>query len=219
MDNRPHRPGAWAARGHLCRADSKTATDVRTSPDAAGGAARPQLAQHLPGDQPQRQRPWLAKVAANKLRSLRTRDRRAGKSTPRPAPPREPRLANDLAAGWRSNVACAAALAGCGQGADADKLDTQEHARLRQQALDWLRADLKAYRQMLEKSQGQAGPAIAKQMQHWLQDEDFVGVRGAEALARLPKGERQEWEKLWQEVEALRRRAAQRPAAANPARP
>ena len=123
------------------------------------------------------------------------------------------------AAGWRSNVACAAALAGCGQGADADKLDTQEPARLRQQALDWLRADLKAYRQVLEKSQGKAGPAIAERMQHWLQDNDFAGVRGADVLARLPKGERQEWEKLWQESEALRQRAAQRPTAASSARP
>ena len=46
----------------------------------------------------------------------------------------------------RYNAACTAALAGCGQGVDADKLDAKERARLRQQALDWLRADLKAYR-------------------------------------------------------------------------
>jgi serine/threonine protein kinase/Flp pilus assembly protein TadD len=131
----------------------------------------------------------------------------------------EPKLAEDLRAGHRYNAACAAALAGCGQGADADKLDTQERARLRQQALDWLRADLKAYRQVLEKSQGKAGPAIAERLQHWLQDNDFAGVRGADALARLPEGERQGWEKLWQESEALRQRAAQRPAAASSARP
>jgi tetratricopeptide (TPR) repeat protein len=131
----------------------------------------------------------------------------------------EPKLPGDQPSDHRYNAACAAALAGCGQGADAAQLDSKGRDRLRQQALDWLRADLKAYRQLLEKSQGKAGPAIAKQMQHWLRDDDFAGVRGAAALARLPTAERQEWEKLWQEVEVLRQGAAERPAAASPARP
>jgi tetratricopeptide (TPR) repeat protein len=131
----------------------------------------------------------------------------------------KPQLADDLNAQHRYNAACAAALAGCGEGADVDKLDSKERARLRQQGLDWLRADVKAYRLVLEKPQGKAGPAIAKQMQHWLQDDDFAGVRSTDALARLPKAERQEWEKLWQEVNALRQRAAERPAAASSARP
>jgi tetratricopeptide (TPR) repeat protein len=131
----------------------------------------------------------------------------------------EPKLTGGQTSVHRYNAACAAALAGCGQGADADKLDSQERDRLRRQGLDWLQADLNAYRPMLEKSQGQAGPAIAKQMQHWLQDDDFAGVRSTEALAGLPKAERQEWEKLWQEVNALRQRAAERPSAASSARP
>jgi serine/threonine protein kinase/Flp pilus assembly protein TadD len=131
----------------------------------------------------------------------------------------QPKLADDLNAPHRYNAACAAALAGCGQGADADKLDANERARLRQQALDWLRADLKAYRQVLEKSAGKAGPAIAQQMQHWLQDGDFTSVRDAESLAKFPETERKEWQKLWQEVEALRQRAARPPKAASAARP
>jgi hypothetical protein len=49
-------------------------------------------------------------------------------------------------------------------------------------------------------------------MQHWLDDSDLAGVRGADALARLPEAERPEWQKLWEEVEAMRRRAAERPA-------
>ncbi|HEY7424072.1 MAG TPA: tetratricopeptide repeat protein [Gemmataceae bacterium] len=48
----------------------------------------------------------------------------------------EPKLADDLNAHHRYNVACAAALAGCGQGKDADQLDSKESAHLRQQALD-----------------------------------------------------------------------------------
>jgi len=128
----------------------------------------------------------------------------------------QPKLADSLQN--RYNAACVAALAGCGQGKDADKLDTKERARLRKQALDWLRANLKANRQQMDKTPDKAGPVIARRMQHWLQDTDFAGVRGAEALARLPEAERKEWQKLWEEVEALRQRAAGKPAATSPDR-
>jgi hypothetical protein len=131
----------------------------------------------------------------------------------------EPKLLGDQPSVHRYNAACAAALAGCGQGADAKTVDDQERVRLRQQALDWLRADLKAYRQVLDKVADQAGPAIAQRMQHWLKDDDLAGLRGAESLARLPEAERKDWQKLWQEVVALRQRAAARPGAASSTRP
>ena len=115
----------------------------------------------------------------------------------------KPQLAGDLNAQHRYDAACSAALAGCGQGKDADKLDSKERVRLRQQALDWLRADLKAYRQMMEKSAGKAGPTIAQRMQHWLQDGDFSSVRGDKALAKLPESERRDWQQLWASVAAL----------------
>jgi hypothetical protein len=75
------------------------------------------------------------------------------------------------------------------------------------------------YRHAMEKSVGKLGPAVAQRMRHWLQDEDFAGVRGPEALGKLPEDERQEWQKLWQEVEALRQSATRQPAAASSARP
>jgi hypothetical protein len=37
-------------------------------------------------------------------------------------------------------------------------------------------------------------------LRHWLGDPDFAGVRGAEASARLPKTERQQWQELWNHV-------------------
>jgi serine/threonine protein kinase/tetratricopeptide (TPR) repeat protein len=120
----------------------------------------------------------------------------------------EPKLAGNLNAQHRYSAACAAALAGCGQGADADKLDEEERTRLRQQALDWLRADLKAYRQAMDQSAAKVRAAVAQRMRHWQQDKDFVGVRDPKALAQLPEAEHQEWQKLWQEVEALRTSAA-----------
>jgi hypothetical protein len=77
---------------------------------------------------------------------------------------------------------------------------------LRRQALDWLRADLKAWGHLLDKTPGKA-PVAANLLQHWLADPDFAGVRGPEALARLPEGERQPWQELWDDVADTRGRA------------
>jgi tetratricopeptide (TPR) repeat protein len=102
----------------------------------------------------------------------------------------------------RYDAACAAALAGCGQGKDADKLDSEQCARLRRQALDWLRADLEAWGRLLdqEPDKARAAARVIKDLQHWLVDPDFAGVRGPEALAKLPKAERQPWQQLWGDV-------------------
>jgi serine/threonine protein kinase/Flp pilus assembly protein TadD len=120
----------------------------------------------------------------------------------------QPNLADELQQPHRYNAACAAALAGCGQGKDANQTDIKERLRLRQQALDWLRGDLAAYRNLLDKDPNKAGPEIAKRMQHWQQDKDFNLVRDPESLDKLPEAERQEWQKLWADVEELRQKAA-----------
>jgi tetratricopeptide (TPR) repeat protein len=109
----------------------------------------------------------------------------------------------------RYNAACCAALAAAGQGQDADKLDAQERARWRKQALDWLRADLEAYRRLLDKEPDKARPVVAQKMRHWLRDPDFNGVRGPDALAQLPQAERAGWHKLWADVAALLRQDTQ----------
>ncbi len=119
----------------------------------------------------------------------------------------EPKRAEDLKANNRYNAACLAALAGCGHGQTARPLTDPERAGLRQQALDWLRADLAAWQGLLEEKPAKLGPAVQQKMQQWQQDPDFADVRGPAALARLPQAERTEWQKLWQEVEALRQRA------------
>jgi hypothetical protein len=113
----------------------------------------------------------------------------------------QPDVADDLKAQPRYNAACAAALAGCGQGKDAAGLSGKERVRLRQQALDWLREDLAAWRRLLEKEPDKARPVVDQQMRHWQQDSDFAGVRGPEALAGLPEAERKEWRELWADVE------------------
>jgi serine/threonine-protein kinase len=112
----------------------------------------------------------------------------------------QPKLADDLEGQPRYNAACAAALAGCGQGKDAGGLPDKEYVGLRRQALQWLRADLTAYRRLLEKEPDKATPAVRERMRHWQQDTDFAGVRGPEALTKLPEAERQEWQRLWADV-------------------
>jgi serine/threonine-protein kinase len=110
----------------------------------------------------------------------------------------------------RYNAACAAALASCGEGKDADQLDDKERRRLRRQALDWLRAELDANRLLLEKDRKNAGAGVAEMMRHWLDDPDFAGVRGLEALAKLPEADRQPWQKLWYDVADMLQRAQEK---------
>jgi serine/threonine protein kinase/Tfp pilus assembly protein PilF len=119
----------------------------------------------------------------------------------------EPQLADKPRAGHRYNAACAGALAGCGQGKDVDKLDARQRDRLRQKALDWLRADLDAWGRLLNKEPDKARPAVVQQMRHWQADADFGGVRGPQALSQLPEAERKLWHKFWEDVDNTLARA------------
>jgi superkiller protein 3 len=117
------------------------------------------------------------------------------------------RTAEDLRAAHRYSAACYAALAAAGQGRGSDKPDAEGCARLRHQALDWLRADL-----ALRARQLGGKPAdreeLQRRMRHWQRDADLAGVRDAAALAKLPAGEREAWQKFWAEVADLRQKAA-----------
>jgi tetratricopeptide (TPR) repeat protein len=118
-----------------------------------------------------------------------------------------PKLVDDRGAWHRYNAACAAALAGCGVGRDAGKLDEKEKAQWRGQALGWLRADLAAWTKEMAKNTPEAHTAVREMMRHWQADLDLAGVRGPEALAKLPEAERQEWQKLWDDVADRLKRA------------
>jgi serine/threonine-protein kinase len=119
----------------------------------------------------------------------------------------DPQQADDPRTAHRYNAACAAALAGCGKGKDADKLDGTERARLRRQALAWLRADLEAWGGLLDKQPDKVRPVLIQRLGYWLVDTEFAGVRGPQAFARLPEAERQPWQKLWGDVASLLARA------------
>ena len=107
----------------------------------------------------------------------------------------------------RYNAACFAALAAAGQGEDAAKLDDKERTRLRQQALDWLKADLAAWGNRLDSGPPQARPAVVRTLNHWQKDTDLAGIRDAAALAKLPADEQKAFTQLWADVAALLKKA------------
>jgi eukaryotic-like serine/threonine-protein kinase len=119
----------------------------------------------------------------------------------------DPKLADDLGAFHRYNAACFASLAAAGQGEDAAKLDDNERACLRKQALDWLRADLILRTRQLESSQPADRANAQRNLRHSQQDSDLVGIRDEAALVKLSEAERKECHALWGEVEALLKRA------------
>jgi tetratricopeptide (TPR) repeat protein/serine/threonine protein kinase len=118
-----------------------------------------------------------------------------------------PKLTDDLQGGHHYNAACCAALAAARQGTDAAKLDDKERARLRKQALDWLRADLARWDKQAEGGTPQAQATVQQTLRHWQKDADLAGVRDAAGLAKLLEAERADWQKLWADVAALLKKA------------
>jgi serine/threonine protein kinase len=112
----------------------------------------------------------------------------------------KPSLAKDLTAEYRYYAACAAALAGCGLGDDAGKLDKKERALWRKQALDWLRADFQQHRKQLSGADAKTIQQVLEKLDRWQSNADLDCVRDEKALAELPEAERREWRKLWEEV-------------------
>jgi tetratricopeptide (TPR) repeat protein/serine/threonine protein kinase len=121
----------------------------------------------------------------------------------------EPKLAEDLKTQDRYNAARAAVLAAGTHGKDHVQDDDADGARMRQQALDWLRADLGFYTKLTDDAPTELHAFVQKRLQHWLKETDFAGVRG-QALAKLPETERPAWSKLWTDVEQTLHKAGKK---------
>jgi serine/threonine-protein kinase len=121
------------------------------------------------------------------------------------------KLPDDHRALHRYGAACCAALAGCGRGEDAGKLDGKEKARLRALALGWLAADLALWSKQLERGKGADHYEVGARMRRWQNDADLAGVREPAGLAALPEAERAAWARLWADVRALLARAEAAP--------
>jgi hypothetical protein len=106
---------------------------------------------------------------------------------------REPELA-DHHAGRRFDAACSAVLATAGE--------VERRAELQQQALAWLAEDLAAWRQEVAK-RPQSRVEMYEALRPWRWTRKLASVRDAESLQRLPDPEREQWRKLWADVDAL----------------
>jgi hypothetical protein len=111
-------------------------------------------------------------------------------------------LASNLQAGHRYDAACAAALAGTGEGKDADGLDESDRAALRYSALCWLQDDLGALASLLASS-AQGAAQVQRKLRHWQKGADLAAVRDPAALRKLPESEQVAWRNLWAEVDSL----------------
>ncbi len=123
----------------------------------------------------------------------------------------EPKLADGQGGAHRYHAACAAALAAAGQGEDASKLDAGQRARLRQRALDWLRADLALRGKQLDSGQGADRADVQLKLRFWQNDRALAGIRDRAALAKLPAQEQKAFAQLWSDVAALLAKTAAAP--------
>jgi tetratricopeptide (TPR) repeat protein len=113
----------------------------------------------------------------------------------------EPRM------GFYFDAACAAALAGCGRSEDARKLNPEERARWRSQALEWIRAGLRLLAEQLDRATPAGRAEAVEVLGEWQCYLDLACVREAKALGQLPAAERPQWEKFWADLGKVLERA------------
>ncbi|MDB5349542.1 MAG: pkn [Planctomycetota bacterium] len=121
-----------------------------------------------------------------------------------------PTLGDDRRNNVRYNAACAAALAvgpvPTGRpesGRLEPALQDAEKAKLRAQALDWLKAELSAWKKVSFTIEPGSKELVAKTLAHWKADADLTSLRDDAALAKLPEDERAAFERLWADIDGL----------------
>jgi serine/threonine protein kinase len=106
------------------------------------------------------------------------------------------------------NAACSAALGGCGRGELAETLDEASRKKLRDQANELLKNEMRRLEKLLQStSTTEERHQVANTLEHWQKDLDLASLREKERLAELPEGERKEWEQLWLLVAATLEKA------------
>ena len=98
---------------------------------------------------------------------------------------------------------CAAVRAGLDEGKDASATTEAARAQLRSQARDWLRADLAYWSKLAASAEPSERTDVARALRGWLEDPALAGVRDPSRLKPLADAERNEWQRLWGEVNAL----------------
>jgi tetratricopeptide (TPR) repeat protein len=116
-----------------------------------------------------------------------------------------PKLADDLIQQFRYDAACSACLAAAEKGEDARLLPDKVIVMLRWQVLGWLRADLALYDKLAERDDTKQ--VVRQRLAHWQMDHDLSSVRDKQELAKLPDGDRPEWQRLWEDVAIVLRKS------------
>src|SRR5262249_38699011 len=92
------------------------------------------------------------------------------------------------------------AQAGCGRNADATGLGAEERARWREQARQWLRADLAARARAFDAGSPAARGAARMALTRWRDEPHPAGLPDPGELNKLPADERKDCLALWDEV-------------------
>jgi WD40 repeat protein len=121
----------------------------------------------------------------------------------------DPTLADDPDTGRRYDAACCNILAAAGLGADAGHLGAQARAALRQEALTWLRADLKILHQQLESGKPPDRIVVQAKLRTWQKDSRLDAIRDPDALVKMPDEHRAACQEFWADVQASLKKATQ----------
>ncbi len=98
----------------------------------------------------------------------------------------------------RFAIAHAAVRAANGEGVNPPT--PTERPALRRQALEWLRSDLATFEKAIANQPFFIKQEVKKMLEKWLSSPDLASVRDADELAKLTKGEQQEWNAFWTDV-------------------
>jgi serine/threonine-protein kinase len=118
----------------------------------------------------------------------------------------DPSLPEDFRSGRCSSAARAAALVGCGRGEDVAGVGEPERVRWRQQARQWLRADLAAWNRALDRDPATARDLV-QGLKRWRGDPDLAGFFEPAELEKLPPDERKDCVALSNEIGGVLARA------------
>jgi eukaryotic-like serine/threonine-protein kinase len=120
----------------------------------------------------------------------------------------DPKYANDGSTSRRYDAARRAALAGCGQGADAPA-ESADRAALRRQALAWLRKNQTILASRLASGKPGDRTSVADRLSACLTEKDLAGVRPGAVRDGWEPSEVAAWDAYWADVRALLARATE----------
>jgi protein O-mannosyl-transferase len=112
-----------------------------------------------------------------------------------------PELGSDPSKSHLHRAAVAAVQASAGLDKRRGRLDEEETARLRQQALGWLRDELAIWSKQAQSTAVTDRRAARRILRQWQLEPELTPVRDAASLATCSESERTAWQEFWQQVE------------------